>query len=96
MQDDEETWGNHPDAVRIEGGELRLKHKGKLETVAEREARIQKNLYMKFSRTLDSSSPTIFLDLCKSVDLCIKIFHGVIFQKFAGLSIELGISLSFQ
>ena len=58
-QDDEERWGNHPDAVRTDDGQLRLKHVTKygekLETVSEREARLQHNMYVKFSRTFDSS-----------------------------------------
>lgn len=63
MQDDD--WKSHPDAVVQEDGSILLKHKGKLETIAEREMRIKHNTYMKFSRTFDSpldlSSCYIFL-----------------------------------
>lgn len=63
MQD--EDWKSHPDAVVQEDGSILLKHKGKLETIAERETRIKHNTYMKFSRTFDSpldfSSCYIFL-----------------------------------
>ena len=52
---DESCWANHPDAVMVDG-ELRLRHKGKLETVSEREERLEKNSYMRFSRSLDSIS----------------------------------------
>ena len=58
-EDDDESWERHPDAVKLANGEIRLRHKGKngsikLETIAEREARLQHNLYVKFSRTFES------------------------------------------
>lgn len=44
---------DHPDAVRMEDGTLRFKHKNKLETWDEREARLAHN-FVRFSRTFSS------------------------------------------
>ena len=53
---DDESLENHPDAVRMEDGSLRFKHKDKLETWDEGTARIAHNQYVKFSRSFDSTS----------------------------------------
>ena len=55
LQDDH-AMANHPDAVRMEDGSLRFKHKDKLETWKEREERLEHNRYMRFSRTFESAS----------------------------------------
>ena len=51
---DEESWHGHPDAVILDDGEIWLQHKGKLETIGEREARLQHNTYMRFTRSFAS------------------------------------------
>ena len=53
---DHESLANHPDAVRLDDGSLRFRHKNKLETWDERTARIAHNQYVKFSRSFDSTS----------------------------------------
>lgn len=54
MLQDDEIWANHPDAVRLPSGELRLRHKEKLETPLERERRLEHNSYMRMSRSFSS------------------------------------------
>lgn len=46
------AYSNHPDAKWVDGV-LYLEHKGKLETIEEREVRLQHNHFVKFSRSFD-------------------------------------------